>query len=151
MTGWFNPYGLIFVAVLLAPNIAFAMTHRDGFENAWHNKTVELLEQVGRFGCFLMMLVNPPAVCRGFWFAGAKTLYLILGAALLALYCLGWVAFWKESSTRKALTLSILPSLLFLESGALLAHFPLLMLGCMFAVCHVTLSYRNAAAANQTG
>lgn len=34
MTGWFNPYGLIFVAVLLAPNIAFAMTHRDGFENA---------------------------------------------------------------------------------------------------------------------
>ena len=114
MTGWFNPYGLIFVAVLLAPNIAFAMTHRDGFENAWHNKTVELLEQVGRFGCFLMMLVNPPAVCRGFWFAGAKTLYLILGAALLA-------------------------------------HFPLLMLGCVFAVCHVTLSYRNAAAANQTG
>lgn len=112
---------------------------------------MELLEQIGRFGCFLMMLVNPPAVCRGFWFAGAKALYLILGAALLALYCLGWIVFWKESSTRKALTLSILPSLLFLESGALLAHFPLLVLGAVFAVCHVTLSYRNAAAANRAG
>ena len=70
--------------------------------------------------------------------------YWVAGSLLTALYCLGWAVFWKESSVRKALTLSILPSLLFLVSGVLLLHLPLLVLSVLFAVCHITISYRNA-------
>ena len=36
---WINWYGLEFVAAIMIPNIAFAMTHRDGFENLFRNRT----------------------------------------------------------------------------------------------------------------
>lgn len=33
---WFNVYGLIFVAVILIPNVIFAMKCKDGFVNKWN-------------------------------------------------------------------------------------------------------------------
>lgn len=141
---WFNLCGLIFVAVILIPNIIFAAAHPDGFENKYKNKAVETLEQIGRFGCFGFMFISPPFVCFGYPFDGAQTVYIVLGAALTALYCFGWAVFWHESSVRKALTLSILPSLLFLESGILTLHIPLIILSVIFAICHITISYKNA-------
>lgn len=57
---WFNPFGLAIVAVMMIPNIVFAMKCRDGFVNRWHNRVVEALEQIGRFSCFLFMVVNAP-------------------------------------------------------------------------------------------
>ena len=47
---WFNVWGLVFVTVIMIPNIIFAAKCKDGFENKWHNKTVEVFEQIGRFG-----------------------------------------------------------------------------------------------------
>lgn len=55
---WFDGFGLLFVAALLVPNILFAATHPDGFENRYHNPAVERLEQVGRFGCFILMVLR---------------------------------------------------------------------------------------------
>lgn len=141
---WVNFIGLIFVLILLVPNIVFAVTHKDGFENTWHNKAIELFEQIGRFGCFILMFVSVPGLTLGFWFEGAKTVYVIAGSVLLFLYCLGWVLFWKGISVRTALALSIIPSLLFIESGIFTLSIPLIILSVIFAVCHITLSYKNA-------
>ena len=44
----------------MIPNIIFAIKCKNGFENKWNNKTVEILEQIGRFGCFLLMCINIP-------------------------------------------------------------------------------------------
>ena len=52
MNKYLNYWGLIFVIVILIPNIVFAITCKDGFENRYQNKLVESLEQIGRFGCF---------------------------------------------------------------------------------------------------
>ena len=41
---WFNFIGLIFVAVILIPNIIFAAKNKDGFQNFYHNKFVEIFE-----------------------------------------------------------------------------------------------------------
>ena len=54
---WFNGYGLLFVLLLLVPNVIFAWTHNDGFKNRYHNRLLETLEQVGRFSCFDFMAV----------------------------------------------------------------------------------------------
>lgn len=35
---WFNIYGAAFVFLLLLPNVIFAATHKDGFENLYQNK-----------------------------------------------------------------------------------------------------------------
>lgn len=67
---WFNFYGLIFVAVILVPNLIFALKCKNGFLNSWHNKAVESAEQIGRFGCFGFMIFNIPYTYWGF--AGPK-------------------------------------------------------------------------------
>lgn len=143
---WFDGFGLLFVVALLVPNILFAATHPDGFENRYHNPTVERLEQVGRFGCFLLMVLRIPVLCRGYWFEGGETVQLAASVVLVVLYLLGWLVFWKEDSVRKSLALAILPSLLFLERGILLANLPLLVLAVLFAPCHIAISYGNAKA-----
>ena len=141
---WFNIYGAAFVFLLLLPNVIFAATHKDGFENLYQNKKVEILEQIGRFGSFIFMFVCPPFLCLGYWFCAAKTVYVIAGAVLILLYLLGWIVFWREDSVRKALALSILPSILFLESGILTLNFLLIAAAVIFAPCHILISYKNA-------
>ena len=142
---WFNLAGLIFVVVLLIPNIIYAATNKDGFADKYHNKLVETGEQIGRFGCFILMFIQPSFVTLGYIYDGAQALYLILGIVLLALYCGGWIVFRKGNSIAKALTLSILPSVLFLESGILTLNIPLIALSVVFAICHITISYKNTA------
>ena len=142
---WFNLTGLIFVVVLLIPNLIYAATNKDGFAGEFHNKLVETGEQIGRFGCFVLMFIQPSFVTLGYIYDGAQALYLILGIVLLALYCGGWIVFRKGNSIAKALTLSILPSVLFLESGILTLNIPLIVLSVVFAICHITISYKNTA------
>lgn len=139
-----NWYGLLFVAVILVPNIVFAATNANGFENKFSNKKLEVLEQIGHFSCFAFMFLCIPKLSRGWLFDGAKNAYLIIGAVLVGLYVLGWIVFWNESSVRKALALSILPSLLFLESGILTRNYLLLASALIFAPCHIAISYMNA-------
>lgn len=64
---WFNWYGLIFIAVIMIPNVIFAVKCKDGFINKWNNKTVETLEQIGRFGCFILMIFNVQYTYFGFF------------------------------------------------------------------------------------
>lgn len=105
---WFNLTGLIFVVVLLIPNMIYAVTNKDGFADNYHNKFIEAGEQIGRFGCFILMFIQLPFVTLGYIYDGAQTLHLIFGIVLLALYCGGWIVFRKGNSMAKALTLSLI-------------------------------------------
>ena len=136
--------GLCAVAILMLPNIAFALRGRAGFQNLWHNRAVELLEQIGRFGCFLFMFLELPALCPGFWFAGGRAAYRIAGGALLLLYCAVWIVFWRRDCLFRALALSILPCALFFLFGILTRNLPLLAAVLLFAPCHILLSLQNA-------
>lgn len=141
---WFNWYGLVFVIVILVPNIVFAATNNDGFENKVDYGKLELFEQIGRFSCFIFMFLCIPGLSRGFWFDDAEKVYVIAGTTIVLLYVFGWIVFWNESSVRKSLALSILPSLLFLESGVLALNYPLIVGSLVFAPCHIAISYMNA-------
>lgn len=57
---WFNGFGLVFMLVIMVPNVVFAIRCQDGFENKWKNKPGELMEQIGRFGCFGFMVFSSP-------------------------------------------------------------------------------------------
>lgn len=144
MNKYVNFWGLIFVVIILIPNIVFAISCKDGFENRYQNKLVETLEQIGRFGCFFSMFIVVPYMNKGYWFQQGKAIYLILGFLFVGLYCLGWIVFWKENSIRKSLYLSMIPSLLFLESGVVSGNILLLIFAVIFAPCHILISYWNA-------
>ena len=144
--GIFNYYGLIIIVLILLPNIAVAALNKDGFKNAYENKPLEICEQIGRFGCFILMIVNVPYTYFGFWFDRALTAYLAVNGALTFVYLLGWIVLWKKPGALRALLLSITPSAIFLFSGVMLTNVPLSVLAVLFAITHITLSYKNAAA-----
>ena len=114
---WLNVFGLVMVAVIMIPNILFAMKCKDGFVNKWNNKSVETVEQIGRFGCFGFMIINIPGTWFGWWSDEAFAVYLVVDAVLVTLYCVIWAVCFRKSSVFRALALSIIPSVLFQFSG----------------------------------
>ena len=146
---WFNPYGLVFMAVIMIPNIIYAIRCKDGYENLWNNKFVQLFEQIGRFGCFGFMIFNIPGTWFGFWSDEAFAVYLIANSVLVGLYCIIWAACFRKESMFGALSLSILPSVLFLFSGLFSRSVPLILSALIFAPCHILISYRNTKAKRQ--
>ena len=145
-TAWFNPFGLFLMAAILVPNFLFARRYPEAF-TASQNKLLEALEQIGRFGCFGFMIIQLPGAVWGFWFPGAQEVYFAYGMVITALYCLIWALCFHRPSLFRALALSILPSLLFLFSGAMLRSVPMIAAAALFAPCHILLSYKNAVLA----
>ena len=144
-----NIYGLIIMIVMMIPNAVYAMKCKDEFKNLWENKVVYLLEQIGRFGCFGLMVFNIPFTWFGFWFETALYVYIGVNTLLLLFYCLIWIICFRKSTVFRALTLSIIPSIIFLFSGIMLLNIPLIIMAVAFAPCHITISYKNAALANR--
>ena len=142
--GWFNIFGLVFIVVIMIPNIVFAIKCKEAFENKWSNKVVELLEQIGRYGCFGFMIFNVPGTWFGWWSDEAFAIYLIVDSLLIVLYCIMWVICWKKNNVFRALALSIIPSVIFLFSGIMSRSILLIFATILFAPAHILISYKNA-------
>lgn len=140
----FNIYGLIFIVIIMIPNIVFAVKRKEGFVNKYNNKFVELFEQIGRFGSFIFMIFNIPKTYFGFYFNNGLILYLIVDSILVTLYCLIWAICFKKPSIFRALLLSIIPSILFIYSGIMIRSILLIIFSLIFAPCHILISYKNA-------
>lgn len=140
---WLNVFGLVMVAVIMIPNILFAMKCKDGFVNKWNNKFVETVEQIGRFGCFGFMIINIPGTWFGWWSDEAFAVYLVVDAVLVTLYCVIWAVWFRKSSVFRALALSIIPSVLFLFSGIMSRSILLTIAAVLFAPSHILISYQN--------
>ena len=138
-----NLYGLIFIAIIMIPNIVFAIKCKDGFENVYQNKTLEILEQGGRFGCIGFMVLNIPGTWFGWGSDEAFAIYLIVNTLLVILYCVLWVVCWKKNNIFRALSLSVLPSAVFVFSGIMSRSVLLILSSAIFAPTHMFLSYKN--------
>ena len=142
--GWINIFGLVFMVIIMIPNVVFALKCRDGFENRQKNKIIEVLEQVGRYGCFAFMLINIPGTWFGWASDEAFALYLIVDAVLVTAYCVIWAVCFKKNSVFRALSLSVIPSVIFLFSGIMSRSVLLMISAIVFAPCHILISYKNA-------
>lgn len=145
---WLNVYGLGIIVFIMIPNVLFAIRCKEGFYNAWHNKGVEILEQIGRYGCIAFMIVNIPYTYLGFWLQNGRLLYEVINGSFVFIYCMIWILCYRDASVFRALALSILPSAIFLFSGLMLQSIPLLIAASLFAPCHILLSYKNAVLSN---
>ena len=141
---WFNAFGLAFIVVIMIPNIVFAVRCKEGFENRWNNKAIEIIEQIGRFGCFGFMIFNIPGTWFGWWSDEAFAVYLIIDSLLITLYCAIWAICWKKNSVFRALALSIIPSVIFLFSGVISRSILLIITSMLFIPSHIMISYKNA-------
>lgn len=161
---WINVFGLVFVAVMMIPNILYfigeyareagrkSVIHKSGSGegsahgaplcSAWQSRAVECVEQLGRFGCILFMSLNLPGTWFGWWSDEAFAIYLIVDAALVLLYIAIWAICFRKPSLFRALVLSILPSILFLFSGIMSRSIPLIASSLLFAPSHILISYK---------
>ena len=141
---WFNVFGLVFITVIMIPNIIFALKHKDAFENRNQNKAIEIIEQIGRFGCFGFMIFNIPSTWFGWWSDEAFTIYLLVDALLIVVYLTIWIVCWRKNNVFRALALSIIPSVIFLFSGIMCRSLLLIISSLLFAPTHIFISYKNA-------
>jgi len=141
---WLNSFGILFIAIIMIPNIIYAIKCKDGFANKWQNKIVEVFEQIGRFGCFGFMIIYIPGTWFGWWSDEAFAVYLIGNVLLILLYCGIWIICFKKNTVFRALALSILPSVVFLFSGIMSRSVLLILSAVIFAPCHILISYKNA-------
>lgn len=132
------------MAAIMIPNIIFSIKCKDGFENKWKNKPIEVLEQIGRFGCFGFMIIYIPNTWFGWQSDEAFAVYLIADTVLIIAYCAIWAVCFKKNSMFRALSLSIIPSVIFLLSGILSRSVLLIISAVIFAPCHILISYKNA-------
>lgn len=141
---WINVFGLVFMTVIMIPNILFAVKHRDAFQNRHPNKALETVEQIGRIGCCCFMIFNIPGTWFGWWSDEAFAVYLIADSLLVVLYCVIWVMFRNRPGVFRALALSMIPSVLFLFSAVMSRSVFLLIASVLFAPAHILISCRNA-------
>lgn len=128
--------------IILIPNVLYALKNKNKV-NMYQNKKAVIAEQIGRYGCFALMIFNIPFAWRGFWFSFGELVYIVVNSVLLLAYCVSWVILWKKSNIVKALLLSIIPSVIFIFSSVLIVSIPLLAFSIIFAVAHILISVKN--------
>ena len=134
--GWINWINGAAVAVLVLINLFAARRGLVGSFNS-RSQTVNLLEQIGRYGCMAFMIL-PISVSGwefGFQSVTDMVLWLALTILLLAVYSFLWTR--KAGGAAGVLYgLAIVPVLLFLINGVLLRHPALIVAALLFGVCH---------------
>ena len=144
--GWLNLTGLIFVVLLLIPNIVYAIRFR-GEENQCKIRSLNVLEQIGRYCSMFLMVFNIGIAEFGFSSLSAFLLYLFGNSVLLLLYWITWLVFMsRQDDFFSRMILAVLPVLLFFLSGITLGHILLIISALVFGVGHIGVTLKNAAA-----
>ena len=139
---WINIYGLIIMIIIMMPNIVFGIKNK-GYQSKYHNKVIETIEQVGRFGSMFFMVVNIPVLTYGYWFTNGKLVYLILICILTISYCISWIYYFYRETKIKAMILAVIPTLIFFVSGIIHREILLIMSSILFGVGHIIITYNN--------
>ena len=141
--GWINVFGAIIVIIMLIPNIVYAIKNK-GEKNYCTNRFMNIVEQIGRYSCIVLMWL--PLVVWKFGFASVfeMLLYMACNGILLSAYWIAFAFYMKRKTARLALILAILPSCIFLLCGILLRHWLLACFAVLFAVGHIYVTYMNA-------
>ena len=141
--GWINVFGAVIVVLMLIPNIVYAINNKDE-KNLCTNRLMNLIEQVGRYGCIVLMWFPLLVWKFGFATSTEMVIYMLSNILLLIAYWILFAIYMKKEKMGLALSLAIIPSCIFLLSGILLRHWLLVGFACLFATGHIFVTYINA-------
>ena len=143
---FFNPFGLIFMILIMIPNIIYAIKCKENFVKLPQTKfwkIIETFEQIGRYGCFACMIFNIPGTYFGFSSNFSFRIYLIINGILIFSYCLIWITHFRKNNLFRGISLSVIPSIIFLFSGIISKSILLIIFAIIFAPCHIAISVEN--------
>ena len=139
---WVNIFGLIFIVLLLIPNIIYAIKNKD-MQNKCTNRFMNILEQIGRYGCMVFMVFNPGMKEFGYTSVEAFLVYMFGNAGLMIVYWIIWFLYFKKPVFWKQISLAIIPVCMFLLSGITLLHYLLILLAVIFGIGHIYVTGKN--------
>jgi len=142
----FNPWGFLFLSIIMIPNIIFAIKNKEAFENSIQKKwfkILEIFEQIGRYGCFFCMMFDISGTYFGFSSNFSFRIYLIINGILIFSYCLIWITHFRKNNLFRGISLSVIPSIIFLFSGIISKSILLIIFAIIFAPCHIAISVEN--------
>ena len=145
--GWINVFGAVIVVLMLIPNIVYAIKNK-GEKNLCANRFMNVVEQIGRYACIVLMWL--PLLVWKFGFASVldMMLYMACNGLFLVAYWIAFAVYMKQKTVQLALVLAVLPACIFLLSGILLQHWLLAGFAVVFAIGHIYVTYKNAILIN---
>lgn len=141
--GWINWINIAVVVYLILINL---IATRKGLADSFSSKRliVDILEQIGRYGCMTFMIL--PIFVRNWKFGFGSVidmlLWLCLTILLLGIYSALWLMKAK-GSVGILYGLAILPPVLFLVNGILLRHPALVIAALVFGAFHFIIVKEN--------
>lgn len=143
--GLINLFGAAVVAVMLIPNIVYAVRNREE-KNLCGNKVMRVLEQIGRYACVILMWLPLLVWEFGFGSVAEALVYTVGNVLLLSAYLIVFIKYLKKRTARRAMALAVLPACVFLLSGVLLRHWLLAGFAVLFTVGHIYVTVKNTGA-----
>ena len=140
---WINWINIAAVEWLIIINL---IAVRKGLSDSFNSKhlIVNILEQIGRYGCMVLMIL--PMFTRG-WKFGFRSVtemlvWICLTILLLVIYSFLWIK-KANGGVFVLYGLALVPAVLFLLNGILLRHPALIAASLVFGVCHVLIVKEN--------
>ena len=134
--GWINLFGAGIVILILIPNIVYAVKNKNE-KNPCANRWMNALEQLGRYGCIVLMWLPLLVWKFGFASEAAMLVYLAGNGAMLTAYWILFARYLKQRTAKTAIALAVLPACIFLLSGLTLRHWLLVCFAVLFGVGHI--------------
>ncbi len=141
-TGLWNGYGVIFLILLLIPNILYAAKFKN-VENRCTLKWANILEQVGRYTSMFFMVFSIGSLSGGFYSISALFIYILGSAVLLLLYWGIWMLYFIKQSAWKSIVLAVIPVLLFLIGGITMQNIFAVLCAIFFGIGHIFVTVWN--------
>ena len=142
---WISWFGLGIVLLLLIPNAVYAAANKNT-QPPRTRRILGLAEQAGRYGCMFLMIFHAGLTEFGFASAEGFIAWLAGTGALLVLYWVFWLLYFRAAKPRYALPLAVLPCLIFLLNGLFLRHWLLVFFSVLFAAAHIAITWQNTRA-----
>lgn len=143
--GWINVFGAGIVILMMIPNIIYAIRNKDE-KNLCTNRFMNAIEQIGRYGCIILMWLPLLVWKFGFCSVTEMLVYFTGNGCMLAAYWLVFALYLKKKTAKRALTLAVLPVCIFMLSGLLLRHWLLAGFALLFAAGHIYVTLQNVQA-----
>lgn len=90
------------------------------------------------------MFINIPGTYLGFWNLICLFIYIAVESILVLAYIVIWIVCFRKNNLFRAVSLSVIPSVIFLFGGIIYASWLLVISAVIFAPCHIMISVKNA-------
>lgn len=150
----FSYIGLIFLLLLIVPNILWSRSRPADYESENENGILMVLERIGEFGCIVCALMFSDFNCVPFTAWGV---WLIAAFAVMGLYEFCWWRYFKSRKRARDMyrsfymvpvPLAVFPAVAFLLLGIYGKVIWMILFAALFGIGHIGIHRQHAKELN---